>query len=139
MTPELEKVKPLASGLRVPSQFLDLSLSNTETQIDAEIEIFLESVNEMRDFVSKILKDLAVLRSYIQGFTLPAYFSVNISESDTVSGLKKSKALTEEQQAIGIKLDNLLKLKNLGYDVMPEMIEEVGYQKEFIQQSQITQ
>ena len=131
--------KPLASGLRVPSQFLDLSLSNTETQIDAEIEIFLESVNEMRDFVSKILKDLAVLRSYIQGFTLPADFSVNISESDTVSGLKKSKALTEEQQAIGMKLDNLLKLKTLGYDVSPEMIEEVGYQKEFIQQSQITQ
>ena len=90
-------------------------------------------------FVSKILKDLAVLRSYIQGFTLPADFSVNISESDTVSGLKKSKALTEEQQTIGMKLDNLLKLKNLGYDVSPEMIEEVGYQKEFIQQSQITQ
>ena len=131
--------KPLASGLRVPSQFLDLSLSSTETQIDAEIEIFLESVNEMRDFISKILKDLAVLRGYIQGFTLTNDFSVHISESDSVSGLKKSKALTEEQQAIGMKLDNLLKLKGLGYDVTPEMIEEIGYKKEFVQQSQQSQ
>lgn len=119
--------EPLAAGLRVPAQFLGISESRTETQIEIELEMFLETVRELTEFIDNVMLSTVKFKLWTQNKELTVDYPFWIKDSDVAGNLKRQKSAKEKAALVGVGLDNLIKKGQLGFDTTDDDIAILGY------------